>query len=162
MSNVIRPKSQAASIFFTVALVERGSDLLLREVDRLRDAVRTTRAERPFAINAWVVMPDHLHAIWTLPQGDGDYATRWRLIKTRFSIGLVAPERHPNHEKRGERGVWQRRFWERHLRGAEDFDAHMRFCRQDPVLHGLVTDAEHWRWSSFNPMFQPERQGFAG
>ena len=159
MSQYLRPKSKAASIFFTVALSRRGDDLLLHEIERLRQAVRVTRAERPFVIEAWVVMPDHLHAIWTLPHGDGDYATRWRLIKARFSAGLPTGQTRASHVARGERGVWQRRFWDRHLRNEEDFAAHMKFCRNDPVLHGLVDVASEWPFSSFH---QPRRLQMVG
>ena len=159
MTRYIRPKSQAASIFFTVALAERGSDLLLREVERLRQAVRVTRAERPFAIQAWVVMPDHLHAIWTLPAGDGDYATRWRLIKARFSAGVPKGPTSRSMAVRGERGVWQRRFWEHHLRREEDRAAHLAFCRMDPVRHGLVDDPADWPFSSFHPEMALRRVG---
>lgn len=88
MSRYIRPRVTGARIFFTVALADRRSDLLLREVGRLRESVRVTRAERPFGIDAWVVLPDHLHCVWTLPAGDADFATRWGAIKARFSRGL--------------------------------------------------------------------------
>lgn len=105
-----------ATIFFTVALADRGSDLLVREVDHLRRAVRTKRTERPFDIDAWVVLPDHLHCVWTLPRGDRDFFTRWRLIKTRFSQALPMGRRRASDMPRQERGVWQRRFWDRHIR----------------------------------------------
>ena len=71
------PKVAGATVFFTVALAARGDDLLVREVARLREAVRVTRAERPFRVDAWVVLPDHMHCVWTLPDADADYATRW-------------------------------------------------------------------------------------
>jgi putative transposase len=159
MSKYIRLKSQAASIFFTVALADRRSDLLLREVERLRHAVRVTKAERPFVIEAWVVLPDHLHAIWTLPAGDGDFATRWRLIKARFSAGLPKGPMTLSLAARCERGVWQRRFWEHHLRDEQDRAAHLRFCRIDPVRHGLVDDPAEWHYSSFNPEIAQRQAG---
>ncbi len=149
MPNYIRPQTTASSIFFTVALAARGDDLLLREVERLRQAVRITRAERPFVIDAWVVLPDHLHAIWTLPAGDSDYSTRWRLIKARFSAGLPKGLLRPSHIARNERGIWQRRFWEHHLFTPEDHAAHLRFCRDDPARHGLVEDGRDWPYSSY-------------
>lgn len=76
MSTYRRPRRPGATIFFTVALADRRSDLLVREIDRLRDAVRQTRRERPFGIEAWVVLPDHMHCIWTMPEDDADYSTR--------------------------------------------------------------------------------------
>ena len=104
MSRYIRPRVQGASVFFTVALCNRHSRLLVEEVAALRDAVRITRKERPFQIEAWVVLPDHLHALWTLPEGDADYSTRWRLIKARFSRGLPAGPLRLGHQFRQSAG----------------------------------------------------------
>jgi len=148
MPNYRRPAVTGACIYFTVALAERHGDLLLRHVDLLRAAVRQTRAERPFGILAWVVLPDHLHCIWSLPAGDADYPTRWRLIKARFSRALPVAARRPSHLRRGERGVWQRRYWEHHIRDEPDLQAHLRHCRLDPVRHGLVAQPEEWPWST--------------
>lgn len=148
MSSYLRPRVSGATIFFTVALAQRKSDLLVREVARLRDAVRATRAERPFDIEAWVVLPDHLHCIWRLPAGDCDYATRWRLIKSRFSRAIPKGPTRPSHERRQERGIWQRRFWDHHLRGEEDFTTHLRYCWYNPVKHQLVARPEDWPFSS--------------
>ena len=99
-----------------MALARRGGSLLTDEITRLRWAVAVTRAERPFAIGAWVVLPDHMHCIWTLPAGDPDFSTRWRLIKARFSRGLPEGPLRRSHVSRQERGIWQRRFWEHHIR----------------------------------------------
>jgi putative transposase len=148
MPNYIRPRVTGASIFFTVALADRKSDLLVREIDRLRDAVRRTRAERPFGIEAWVVLPDHLHCVWTLPAGDRDFAMRWGAIKARFSAGIAPRSRRASHVLRREKGIWQRRFWERHLRNEQDFATHVRYCWLDPVKHGLVGRATDWPHSS--------------
>lgn len=150
MSHNMRPHIPAATIFFTVSLAQPGADLLLLEIERLRQAVRVTRAERPFQINAWVVMPDHLHTIWTLPDADRDYSTRWRLIKARFSAALPKDPRHLGHIARQERGIWQRRFCERPLRSETEFQQHMRTCWMDPVRHGLVDDPGEWPYSSFH------------
>ena len=151
MPNDMHSNAKAASIFFTLSLAQPGSDLLLREIDRLRQAVRRTRAERPFAIHAFVVLPDHLHTIWTLPERDDDFASRWRLIKTRFSMGLPKGPLQPSHGARADAGIWQRRYRERHLRGQAEFDLHMRGCLMDPVRHGLVDDPADWVYSSFHP-----------
>ncbi|WP_446686936.1 REP-associated tyrosine transposase [Paracoccus niistensis] len=115
---------------------QRRSHLPVAEVERLRQAVRNTRAERPFAIEAWVVLPDHLHCIWRMPEEDADYATRWRLIKARFSRGVEAETRRPSHVARGERAVWQRRYWEHHIRDEADPAAHLRYRWFNPVKHG--------------------------
>lgn len=150
MSRYLRPRIPGASIFFTVALARRGSRLLVQQTDRLRDAVRVTRAERPFTIEAWVVLPDHLHCIWRLPDGDTDYSTRWRLIKSRFSRTLPLGDLRDSHILRQERGIWQRRFWEHHIRNEDSFNAYLRYCWFNPVKHGLVTDPGDWPHSSYH------------
>lgn len=85
MSRYLRPRVPGAAVFLTVTLADRGADLLVREVAVLREAVRATRADRWFGIDAWVVLPDHMHCVWTLPEGDADYSQRWSIVKTRFS-----------------------------------------------------------------------------
>lgn len=150
MSDYRRPSVPGASIFFTVALEDRGSDLLVREIDALRDAVSITRAERWFGIDAWVVLPDHLHCIWRLPEDDADYSVRWRLIKARFSRAMPKGRVRQSHILRRERGVWQRRFWEHHIRDDADWQAHVRYCWMNPVKHGLVERPEDWPWSSYH------------
>ncbi|WP_417210801.1 REP-associated tyrosine transposase [Antarctobacter sp.] len=148
MSRYLRPKVSGACVFFTVNLADRRHDLLVREIDLLREAVRRTRAERPFGIEAWVVLPDHLHCIWQMPTGDRDYGTRWRLIKSRFSRDLPKGLTRASHDRRQERGLWQRRFWEHHIRDEADFAAHLRYCWMNPVKHGLVDHPEDWPFSS--------------
>jgi len=148
MSRYLRPHVPGATVFFTVNLAERGRDDLVVHIDRLRDAVRRTRNERPFAIDAWVVLPDHLHAVWTLPDGDRDFSTRWRLIKARFSRAVPPGRIRAGHAKRQERGLWQRRFREHHVRNDEDHAACVRYCLINPVKHGLVSRPEDWPYSS--------------
>jgi putative transposase len=148
MSNYRRPKTTGATVFFTVALADRSSDTLVRNVDILREAVRKTKAERPFAIDSWTVLPNQLHCIWQMPQGDRDYATRWRLIKSRFSRALPKGMLRPSLIARQERGIWQRRFWEHHIRNYADLDAHRRYCWTSPVTHGFAQRPEDWPYSS--------------
>ncbi len=191
MSRYLRPRIPGATIFFTVALADRGSDLLVREVEVLREAVRATKAERPFGIDAWVVLPDHFHAVWTLPEGDADFSGRMAAIKARFTRALTgaddkAPHRrvgfHPTMAQspdmrarvgdvdggvkphptlagrprtrskvmKGDGRVWQRRFWEHHIRDAADYEAHVRYCWVNPVKHGLVEDIADWPYSSWH------------
>ena len=89
---------------------------------------RGVRVKYPFEIDAWVVLPDHMHCIWTLPPGDTDYTLRWRLIKAAFSKSLPRIERRSKVRiARGERGIWQRRFWEHTLRDERDYVAHMDY-----------------------------------
>ena len=150
MSRYIRPRVPGACIFFTVNLADRRSTLLTREINTLRDAVRKTRAERPFGIDAWVVLPDHMHCIWRLPEGDTDYSMRWSVIKARFSRAMAHRPRRTSHAKRREHGLWQRRFWEHHIRDDADWQAHVGYCWTNPVRHGLVDDPKDWPFSSWH------------
>lgn len=198
MSEYRRPPVTGAIVFFTVTLAARGGDLLVREVGLLREAVRVTRAERPFGIEAFVVLPDHIHAVWQMPPGDRAYGVRWGAIKARFTravrekygsdvsgsgVGCTPgcrpgcrpgfspampappPYRYPTdlpvvrlgryaglkpglrHDKR-EQAIWQRRFWEHHIRDEADYWAHVRYCWMNPVKHGFVARPEDWPFSS--------------
>jgi putative transposase len=110
------------SYFFTVNLDDRRERLLTDHIGLLRNAFRYARARHPFTIDAIVVLPDHLHAIWTLPDGDADFSLRWRLIKSVFSRGLRPGEQtSESRASKGERGIWQRRYWEHTLRDETDF-----------------------------------------
>lgn len=158
MSFYRRPKASGASIFFTVNLADRNSDLLVRGVSALRNAVRQTRSDRPFHIDAFVVLPDHLHCVWTLPAGDSDSSVRWGAIKSRFTRAVKAGiedvgcnptlPRSASKVRKGDAGIWQRRFWEHHIRDQADFDAHVRYCWINPVKHGYVARPQDWQWSS--------------
>jgi putative transposase len=150
MSKYIRPKRPGASIFFTVALADRGARTLVDHVVVLREAVRMTKAERPFQINAWVVLPDHMHCVWTLPEGDAEYSTRWSVIKARFSRAMPIIQRRKSHEARREHGIWQRRYWEHHIRDDAAFAACVRYCWINPVKHGLVEHPKDWPYSSWH------------
>ena len=154
MPNYIRPDVTGATVFFTVCLADRTSDLLVRRVDVLREAVRVTRQEKPFDILAWVTLPDHLHCIWRLPADDKDFPRRWRSIKSKFSRNLPARPKTRSQAKRGERGVWQRRFWEHHIRNEEDLSTHIRYCWINPMKHRLVQHPADWPYSSFHRDYQ--------
>jgi putative transposase len=143
------------TFFFTVALEDRRARLLVDFIHVLRMAFRETRRRHPFAIDAIVVLPDHLHTIWTLPEDDTDYATRWRLIKSGFSHRL--PVREPisdSRRARGERGIWQRRYWEHTIRDDRDCETHFDYIHFNPVKHGYVDNAADWPHSSFRRMVQ--------
>ena len=114
MPNYRRAWRLGGTWFFTVNLLERhGNDRLIRHIDLLRQAVRVVKRTHPFRIHAWVVLPDHLHCVIELPKGDSDFALRWRLIKLLFSRALPKTERlSAVRQRRGERGIWQRRYWE--------------------------------------------------
>src|SRR5882724_13621472 len=137
--------------FFTVYLLERRNTLLVDRIDALRDAVERTRKDHPFIIDAFVVLPDHIHAIWTLPPEDADFSTRWRLIKSRFAKVLPKHERLSDVRKaRGERGIWQRRFWEHLVSDETDYARHVEYCYINPVKHRLVARVCGWPHSSFH------------
>ena len=151
MSDARRCRVPGGTYFFTVNLNDRTSRLLVDHVDALRDCVRKTRTALPFRIDAWVVLPEHMHCVWTLPEGDADYSKRWKMIKTLFSKSLPKIESvTPVREKRGERGIWQRRYWEHTIRDDRDFEAHINYVHLNPVKHGLVSRATEWPYSSFH------------
>ncbi len=137
--------------FFTVNLLERfPNDTLVRHVDLLRGVVRDVRRRWPFRIDGWVVLPDHLHCIWTLPAGDADFTTRWRLIKAGFAKHLPKTEHRSRvRVSRCERGIWQRRFWEHTIRDERDYASHMDYLHFNPVKHGHVRRVVDWPYSSF-------------
>ncbi|MCV6611256.1 MAG: transposase [Amphritea sp.] len=139
--------------FFTVSLARRHkNDLLIRHIDCLRAAVRQTRQKYPFVIHGWVVLPDHMHCIISLPEHDADFALRWRLIKSAFSRQLTDIDewRSLSRVKRAERGVWQRRYWEHLIRDSEDYNAHMDYLHFNPVKHGYVAKVDDWPYSTFH------------
>ncbi|MCD4483578.1 transposase [Chromobacterium vaccinii] len=137
--------------FFTVNLADRRQDYLNRHIDVLRQVVRQVRDRHPFEIVAMVVLPDHFHAVWTLPEGDADYATRMALIKAGFSRNLPKVERiRESRERKRERGIWQRRYWEHQIRDAADLQAHVDYIHYNPVKHGHVERVVEWPYSSFH------------
>jgi putative transposase len=109
-----------------------------------------TRQERPFTIDAVVILPDHLHAILTLPQGDADFAGRWRRIKGHFSTQLLAAGIAIRSHANGELALWQRRYWEHTIRDEHDFVRHVDYVHYNPVKHRLVTRVRDWPHSSFH------------
>jgi putative transposase len=122
MTSYRRNSLAGGSYFFTVNLANRRLSLLTEQIDLLRAAFRSVRQRHPFIVDAAVILPDHLHAIWTLPDGDADFALRWRLIKSAFSHAIPGGEPLSNSRiGKGERGIWQRRYWEHTLRDQEDF-----------------------------------------
>ena len=112
--------------------------MLTDHVELLRAAFRETRQRHPFTIDAIVVLPDHLHTVWTLPERDADFATRWPLIKSAFSRRLARNNGYPSRSGKGERGIWQRRYWEHTIRDEIDFARHVDYVHINPVKHRLV------------------------
>jgi putative transposase len=138
------------SFFFTLTLRDRRSDLLVRHVDLLRTVVANVKAARPFAIDAMVVMPEHLHAIWTLPADDGDYSGRWRAIKSGFVRALKNNDINIYSNARGEADVWQTRFWEHTIRDERDLNKHVDYIHYNPVKHGYTKRPSDWPHSSIH------------
>jgi putative transposase len=150
MPNYRRNRIPGATYFFTVNLRDRRSGLLVTEIEALRDAVREVRRQSPFHIDAWVVLPDHMHWLWTLPQGDSDFSDRWRRIKAAFSKSLPDTQPVPSVRlRKGERSVWQRGYGEHTIRDDRDFAAHMDYIHFNPVKHALTRDPSDWPFSSF-------------
>jgi putative transposase len=132
--------------FFTVVTHDRAPYFAdTANVAHLRAAFRQVKAARPFELAAVAILPDHLHCLWRLPEGDDDYSSRWREIKKAASRRIV-----PSADDRHERPVWQRRFWEHAIRDEADWRAHMDYIHYNPVKHGLATRPADWPWSSFN------------
>jgi putative transposase len=153
MTNYHRNFVAGGSFFFTVNLADRRQRLLTERIDLLRRAFKDVRRQHPFTIEAIVVLPEHLHTIWTLPEGDADFALRWRRIKSAFARQLPGGESvSPSRAGKGERGIWQRRYWEHTLRDEEDLVRHADYIHFNPVRHGYVKRVKDWPYSSFHRM----------
>ena len=134
------------TFFFTVRLLDRGSHLLTEHISAFGEAMRLARARRPFHVDAWAVLPDHAHAIWTLPPGDHDCSSRWRAVKIAFSKAL---------RKTGQSGVDDGAVWERHYRHYrvgldDDYAALVDYVHTDAVRHGHCREPREWPWSSLH------------
>lgn len=156
MSRYRRSLLAGGTYFFTVVAYRRQTilcDDMLR--DALRAAIESVRISRPFTIDAWVLLPDHLHCIWTLPEGDADFSTRWMMIKRKVSIACAAQYQRSewltaSKQKHRESTLWQRRFWEHQIRDEEDLAKHLDYLHYNPVKHGLATQVKDWKYSSFH------------
>ncbi len=149
------------TFFFTVVTADRKPLFAeQKNVDTLRDAFRAIRLQRPFTLDAAVVLLDHLHCIWTLPPGDADFSTRWRLIKTWFTkhcdseessgyAALTRPTAEGAKTSKRERAFWQHRYWEHMLRDETDYRHHVEYIHFNPVKHGYVKAPTDWPYSSF-------------
>jgi len=140
--------------FFTlVAFSRRKIFTQDNVVAMLRQAFQIVQVKHPFKIEAAVILPEHLHMIFSLPECDGDYPTRWRLIKTYFTQHWEGANDIPataSRQLKGERAVWQRRYWEHLIRDGEDWKRHVEYIHYNPVKHGLVRAPVEWKYSSFH------------
>ena len=151
MSRYRRALVPGGTFFFTVTLADRRSTALVEHIDRLRAAYGRVQRKHPFQTLAICILPDHLHAIWRLPEGDADYPLRWSLIKSEFSRNLQPSEaRSSSKVSRREKGIWQRRYWEHQIRDDPDIERHIDYIHANPLKHGLVTSLRDWPHSSFH------------
>lgn len=156
MGHYLRNYLPGGTYFFTVTAHKRRNvltDPLARRC--LREAMRAERKKRPFEVSAIVLLPDHIHTVWVLPNDDSDFSTRWRRIKARFTESYLAAggaegPRTGSRVRHGERGVWQRRFWEHTCRGPEDLKRCVDYIHWNPVKHQLVERVIDYPWSSFH------------
>lgn len=146
-----RADTPGATYFFTLNAADRGGHLLTAHIDALRDSFRAVRRSRPFVLDAICVLPEHLHLLMTLPFDDADFATRVMLIKQGFSRRIPQGEHiSASRASKGERGLWQRRYWEHLIRDDADFERHVDYIHFNPVKHGWVTRAADWQYSSIH------------
>ncbi|WP_413167561.1 REP-associated tyrosine transposase [Capilliphycus salinus ALCB114379] len=149
-----RAKINGGTYFFTVVTYQRRK--ILCEPDNialLREAFRYVMGNHPFTIDAIVILPDHLHSIWTLPENDSDFSTRWRLIKSEFSRRCDSKYKQKSslsRQRKNEQAIWQRRFWEHCIRDDKDLIQHIDYIHYNPVKHGLVKSPKDWQYSSFH------------
>lgn len=152
MSRYRRARHAGAQYFFTLVSHQRRpvlTDAPLRAA--LRQAIEQVRLRYPFVIEGWVLLPDHLHCLWRLPDGDNDFARRWSMIKRLTSQAVSPPGQISlSRSLRRESSLWQRCFWEHCIRDEEDFRRHMDYLHFNPVRHGLVSQVVDWPWSSFH------------
>jgi putative transposase len=127
-----RVKIEGGLFFFTLTLADRSGDLLVREIERIRRAYKATQQRLPFETIAICILPDHLHAVWLLPDGDSDYSARWSLFKSDFSRGVpAARSRSASKQGKREKGIWQRRYWEHAIRDDSDLDRHVNYIHYE-------------------------------
>ncbi|MCG2583732.1 transposase [Massilia sp. TS11] len=156
MSYYRRVWQPGAHYFFTVVTERRQPALASLAVRRaLRCAIEAVRRGRPFDITAWVMMPDHIHTIWKLPEDDADFATRWRLIKSQVTLSCGedwyrAQWQSPGRKRKRCGTLWQARYWEHLIRDEDDLGRHIDYIHWNPVKHGLVSQVRDWPWSSFH------------
>jgi putative transposase len=153
-----RARTEGSTYFFTLVTYDRRRFLCEPEnIALLKTAFRYVMAQHPFKIEAIVVLPDHLHCIWVLPERDNNFSTRWRLVKgyfTRKCDAAYRGHRSASRKRKGEQAVWQRRFWEHQIRDEQDFIRHVEYIHYNPVKHGLVKVPREWPHSSFHRYVQ--------
>jgi putative transposase len=151
MSRYRRAWVEGGTYFFTLTIADRSDDLLVRRVDLLRAAYASVQQRLPFETVAICILPDHVHAIWALPEGDAALPLRWSQIKSGFSRCLpISASRSTSKIAKRDKGIWQRRYWEHVIRDEADLERHVDYVHYNPVKHGLVTRVSDWPFSSFH------------
>lgn len=150
MVNYRRSKLPGGTYFFTVTLLNRQSTLLVDHIDLLKESIGKTKQTFPFKNLAMVVLPDHLHVIWQMPEGDDDYSKRWQKIKSHFTQGVLKKGLELKRNERGEYPLWQRRFWEHTIRDGIDLSNHINYIHYNPVRRHLVKNVIDWKYSTFH------------
>jgi putative transposase len=135
--------------FFTVALQDRKSTLLTQYIRVLQKSWKSVQVKRPFKTIAYVILPDHFHAVWQLPEDDNDFPTRLRLIKRQFTKNVVVMNSVFSKNKRNEYNIWQKRYWEHMIRDERDYENHINYIHYNPIKHKYVKRTRDWPYSSF-------------
>ncbi|MCP4162418.1 MAG: transposase [Deltaproteobacteria bacterium] len=173
MSNYRRPKLSGGLFFFTLVTFKRRplfKDQICRKA--LKDSIKKVREKYPFEIKAWVLLPEHIHCIWQLPENEDDVSMRWRLIKSSFTriikkIYYKEELETESRKKRKESTIWQRRYWEHQIRDQEDYNNHIDYIHYNPVKHKLVKNVKDWEYSTFhgfvrNDIYREDWGGIVG
>ncbi len=154
-----RAKIAGATYFFTVVTHERRPIFQnAGTVSLFQNGLMRIQERHPFQIDAFVIRPDHMHTVWSLPEGDADFPKRWRLIKEAFTKSFVKQHRpfvrDASRQAKGEQSIWQRRYWEHVIRDDADYATHIDYIHYNPVRHGLASAARDWPHSSFLAWFE--------
>ncbi len=156
MTNYRRSQFAGGYYFFTVVTYKRQR-FLVEDLSRdcLREALYNVRRYWPFDVVAFCLLPDHLHCLWRMPEGDNGFSQRWMLIKKGFTrrylkAGGFEPTKNSSRDKKRERAIWQRRFWEHQIRDEEDLQRHIDYIHYNPVKHELVEAVDDWPWSTYH------------
>jgi putative transposase len=156
MSTYRRISAPGGTYFFTVVTYRRQKFLIKTQSRQiLRKVIDEVREAHPFTIQAWVLLPDHLHCLWSLPPGESNFSKRWGLIKTKFTkrakeLLHKAAWQTASQLRQRESTIWQRRFWEHLIRDDSDFQRHFDYIHYNPVRHGLVSRTKDWPYSTFH------------
>ena len=156
MSRYRRAQTAGAIYFFTLVSYRRQPILCDPPVRAaLHNAIVSTRTKRPFSIDAWVLLPDHLHCIWTLPPDDADFSTRWSIIKRQVSVKCREAYRRSelitaSKLKHRESTLWQRRYWEHQIRDDTDYMRHVDYIHYNPIKHKVCKSLAGWPYSTFH------------